>query len=465
MHLLNESTTPELAHADLPPISALQLPTSFDRPLLHWEPDSSHRLDATSSNAPSLLGRDALQSGDDALSGPRRRDGRRENYYAGTAAVHPLQLLLSDANVPEPLQYGRVMDDPTDGLDDAIFSKRSLAIAGKDDFVQLPQPVKQQKTSDLALPVPPIIKPLLEPPPHAALFPPIESSSLADNRDDGAVQARTPSSASHLEDGTELQFPASDAELAANKNRKRAKKPRRKWTDEETRHLLLGVHKHGVGKWTNILEDENFKFNERTAGDLKDRFRTCCPEELRGSMKTTPTKRTTVPLRIPKQAGGKEDAYEQTLEQYQISGESPASTTTCDADVALKSRKSRAHRKNMGDLAQLGIHGPFKKSHRRERRAFTCQDDREILQGLAQYGPAWSKIQRDPGLNLSTRQPTDLRDRVRNKYPTIYQRIEKGTFTARDVSNGTDTLEPVVDMNIDNSFERPRDWLSRLDDA
>ncbi len=110
----------------------------------------------------------------------------------------------------------------------------------------------------------------------------------------------------------------------------------------------------------------------------------------------------------------------------------------------------------MDDLAELGIHGPFKKSHRRERRPFTEQDDHEILEGLDHYGPAWTKIQRDPRYNLSSRQPTDLRDRVRNKYPAIYQRIEKGTFQAKDSSRGNDIMEPSVNMSIDNSLKRSK---------
>lgn len=96
------------------------------------------------------------------------------------------------------------------------------------------------------------------------------------------------------------------------------------------------------------------------------------------------------------------------------------------------------------------------KSIQRERRPFTDQDDQKILECFNIYGPAWTKIQRDPRFNLSSRQPTDLRDRVRNKYPTVYQRIEKGTFQAKDQSRGNDTLEPLVNMSIDDSLKRSK---------
>jgi hypothetical protein len=110
----------------------------------------------------------------------------------------------------------------------------------------------------------------------------------------------------------------------------------------------------------------------------------------------------------------------------------------------------------MEDLVELGIHGPFKKSHRRERRPFTDQDDKEILEGLDQYGPAWTKIQRDRRFNLSTRQPTDLRDRVRNKYPEIYQRIEKGVWQVKgDPKTGNSgPLEPVVNTTIERALQQ-----------
>ncbi|KAJ2759586.1 hypothetical protein IWQ56_005701, partial [Coemansia nantahalensis] len=53
----------------------------------------------------------------------------------------------------------------------------------------------------------------------------------------------------------------------------------RKWTDEETDNLLQGCSKYGVGAWKKILDDPNFKFNNRTSVDLKDRFRTIRAQE------------------------------------------------------------------------------------------------------------------------------------------------------------------------------------------
>ncbi|XP_056306374.1 LOW QUALITY PROTEIN: telomeric repeat-binding factor 1 [Danio aesculapii] len=46
---------------------------------------------------------------------------------------------------------------------------------------------------------------------------------------------------------------------------------RKKWTDVEDRKLKAGVKKHGVGKWSKILND--FDFDNRTTVNLKDRWR------------------------------------------------------------------------------------------------------------------------------------------------------------------------------------------------
>lgn len=114
----------------------------------------------------------------------------------------------------------------------------------------------------------------------------------------------------------------------------------------------------------------------------------------------------------------------------------------------------------MKDLADLGIVAPFRPSGRRERRPFTDEEDKQILEGLEEYGPAWTKIQRDPRFNLSSRQPTDLRDRVRNGYPSVFQRIEKGAFQAKCTSSRTnDIMEPSVVTSIGNRLE----WATVID--
>ncbi|KAL1882059.1 hypothetical protein VTK73DRAFT_2773 [Phialemonium thermophilum] len=348
----------------------------------------------------------------------------------------------------------RILDDTPEAHEDSTTKKRHRTLASKDDFVQLPHPLKKQKSTQQV--VPPIINGLLEPPPDAAVFPPIAAGVFPD------VEAPTLNVlrefASAGEDRAATSNGSEAAKTTPEKTRRRAAKPRRKWTEEETNHLLLGVSRHGVGKWTTILEDPDFKFNDRTAGDLKDRFRTCCPNELRenssGNCKPGSVENDehgSVPGTKTSAAVAKKAFL---LEDLLIDEEAEPSSSPQqqqDSDSTTKPRKSRAHRRKVEDLKELGIHGPFKKSHRRERRPFSEQDDQRILQGLEEYGPAWTKIQRDPRFNLSNRQPTDLRDRVRNKYPEIYARIDKMSSQNKETGRGG-LLEPTVDTAIQNSL-------------
>lgn len=382
---------------------------------------------------------------------------------------HSLNHILDD--VPEP--------SSSSTTEDASTKKRHRAMTVKDDIMHLPQPLKKQKSSQNIMP--PIINGLYEPPPNAAVFPPIAL-------DDGGNEAVAPASMNTLKEYNHSSASASTANHAeiaetceafaaapaeatqentisvteADKPQARVKrkaaKPRKKWSEEETRHLLLGVNKYGVGKWTSILEDPQYRFNGRTAGDLKDRFRTCCPDELRimpskSKESLNSQDRSAVPSVSPVETRAKgksktalllEDilADPEEMPRHQsredlaaaaLQGQAPFSQN--DSDSTAKPKKSRAHRKKIEDLQAMGIHGPFKKSHRRERRPFTQQDDDQILEGLQLYGPAWTKIQRDPRFDLSSRQPTDLRDRVRNKYPEMYKQIEE-----KQVHNNKDPI-------------------------
>ncbi|GJN81355.1 MYB DNA-binding domain-containing protein [Purpureocillium lilacinum] len=452
IHLLNESTTPHIQHADLPPLYALPLPTSSDRPLPPIEPDAAHRYGTDGA----IFGSASLLSSDDVNPSYRKDDARWDGRPSGTSS-HPLRMLLGEPDIHEgssSYSHSKILNDAAETSDDSYTKKRPRNINVKDDFVQLPQPMKKQKSAQQSLAMPPIINGLHEPPPHAALFPPIASTSFNEN-EASQVKMMHDFGRNAADSGNVASSPEAD-KTAAGKARKRAAKPRRKWSEEETKHLLLGVNRHGVGKWTTILEDPDFTFNDRTAGDLKDRFRTCCPVELRGPSKSSSQPNSPPPSsRDPKPRAKKGLHSENILIEDSPSPQDPASSPQ-ESSAPPKQKKSRAHRKKLEDLAELGIHGPFKKSLRRERRPFTEQDDREILEGLDIYGPAWTKIQRDSRFHLSSRQPTDLRDRVRNKYPGVYQRIEKGTFQAKDDARGNDTMEPSINMSIDDSLKRSK---------
>jgi len=113
-----------------------------------------------------------------------------------------------------------------------------------------------------------------------------------------------------------------------------------------------------------------------------------------------------------------------------------------DNTASIKPHKSRAHRKKLADLAELGINGPFRASQRRDRIPFGEQDDQEILSGFEMYGPAWSRIQRDPRFHLQNRQATDLRDRFRNKYP---ERFRAATLALKIKKNNCKSTQQEVE--------------------
>lgn len=51
------------------------------------------------------------------------------------------------------------------------------------------------------------------------------------------------------------------------------KRQRRFWSREEELDLVKGVRKYGKGSWRKIMQDESLKFYERSATDLKDKWR------------------------------------------------------------------------------------------------------------------------------------------------------------------------------------------------
>ena len=263
-----------------------------------------------------------------------------------------------------PQSLRKILEDVPDGPQSQSSKRRQRTDNNKDEYFQLPHPVKKQKAKQV---VPPIIIGLFEPPPNqAALFPPIASSSFHDSHGRNSLNTGPPK-------GPKIQIPpevpSKDIDKlddGVNTGLKYVTKTRKKWTEEETAQLLLGVQAHGVGNWTKILHDPQYKFDGRKAVDLKDRFRTCCPIELRGKAnhasrapeKVRDVGSTVLPK--PKPA---------LIADNALIDSDGSSTDEKSAPATSKgSQKSRAHRKNLEDLAELGIKEPFKKSGRRERR-------------------------------------------------------------------------------------------------
>ncbi len=167
------------------------------------------------------------------------------------------------------------------------------------------------------------------------------------------------------------------------------RRARRKWTEDETKDLLAGVKKYGIGKWKQILDDPAFSFSERSSVDLKDRYRVCANNDSVPKLDTQPNTMAHIP---------------------------DQSTPVDGTDPSLSPTKA-AEQDSPNDQNQ-----PPKQ--RRKRRAWTIDEDESLLKGVGRHGFQWTAIHDDPELELSHRRATDLRDRIRNKFPDGYKHAE-----------------------------------------
>lgn len=284
-----------------------------------------------------------------------------------------------------------------------------------DDYIHLPRPQQQHQGQRAPPLLPSIVNGIHEPPPNAALLPPMatESQSRRENREriknpaavcsSKNLTARPPEKMLNSPELETVQsIPASlppglamavevevvedkvtalaltAPSLSSSEKPQKTRKRPQKWTDEETQDLLRGVEKHGFGKWKLVLDDPvNAKsFESRTAVDLKDRYRVCITNKLPRSSDATVAE---------------EDSGASIIHATSANGH--ASST----HVASK---------------------------RRVRRAWTADEDAALLRGVNRHGFQWTLIHDDPELELAHRKATDLRDRIRNRYKEGYKNAE-----------------------------------------
>ncbi|OAP59059.1 hypothetical protein AYL99_06357 [Fonsecaea erecta] len=200
------------------------------------------------------------------------------------------------------------------------------------------------------------------------------------------------------------------------------RRTRRRWTDAETADLLAGVTKHGVGRWKQILEDPAYKFGDRNSVDLKDRYRVCISER--------PPPDSTTDLRA----------------------DSPIDEASPSVEIL-----GIRHCRDFADPARRGH------KQRRRRRAWTDREDELLMEGVARHGFQWTAIHDDPDLNLSHRRATDLRDRIRNKFPDGYKHAESAPFRSevrkaeREALSAEATVVPGREPNATKVTARTQD--------
>lgn len=140
------------------------------------------------------------------------------------------------------------------------------------DFVQLPQPQAKAK-NDKPPPFHPVsvLNELHEPPPSAALFPPITPKDVQrDQRRHFANASQSP--AKHTSPLASKVDTAQDT-LQSPSSKRASQRQRRKWSEQESEQVMRGLEIYGFGKWKKILNHPGFSFQPgRTPVDLKDQY-------------------------------------------------------------------------------------------------------------------------------------------------------------------------------------------------
>lgn len=344
-----------------------------------------------------------------------------------------------------------------------------------------------------------ILNGLNEPPPNAALFPPIETNSAPTiltrpSRDRDEKRAPRPREDGRRHDIREIIEPITEqigespkvvhaegqktsrkgdlairaktrqtpedksSQPSVPSNKPGTRKKQRKWTDEETFDLLRGVVRCGVGNWTAILSQPDLRFIDRTAANLKDRFRVCCPwayasgdkgaaeavqsrladaasmseADLAGKILLPDPRKPKSSIlsqqgfRTPTSEGN--SSISMLLQTPFVSN--PPNSTAADLSNANPGKKQTSStkgkalsEKSQSTLKSLGLQDPQTsvKSNRRPRRMFTQAEDDALLKGYNIHGFQWSLIQQDKRLNLMHRKATVLRDRFRTRFPEVYK--------------------------------------------
>ena len=244
------------------------------------------------------------------------------------------------------------------------------------DFVQLPKPKGKAKEAKPP-PFQPIseINKLHEPPPSAAIFPPITP-----NDKNGQEHRRLSSLSPIIHAQLEEHIISNEKKMRRRtSNGPPAKRlylrNRTMWTDEETEYLARGVAMYGIGKWKKILNHPGFKFQQgRTYVDLKDRFRT--------------------------KYGGKVSNI-------------PDRISAVEGLPPLVSRPPRVKTENPSKK------GKAKKGTER-KGAWSEAEDNALIVGYEKHGFSWARIAKDPSLTFNNRSGPQIRDRFRQLFPTSY---------------------------------------------
>ncbi|KAJ9607318.1 hypothetical protein H2200_008391 [Cladophialophora chaetospira] len=310
----------------------------------------------------------------------------------------------------------------------------------------LPRPAQKEDRQNRPAPLlPAMVTGLHEPPPSAALLPSIDVESRP------AIARSTTTSKIHVKDmltePDSMPQPTTSAPVVENQmssvrdpvirhptpakdispvlaeatppllpwKDNKPRRARRKWTESETKDLLAGVKKYGIGKWKQILDDPTYSFSERSSVDLKDRYRVCANNDS-----------------VPK-----------------LDTQSNTTPQICDQSTPVEGAgPSLSPTKAIEQDSPYDQNQPPKQ--RRKRRAWTIAEDESLVKGVARHGFQWTTIHDDPELELSHRRATDLRDRIRNKFPDGYKHAETAPLRSELKKAEKLAVSPTPSANLGN---------------
>ena len=297
------------------------------------------------------------------------------------------------------------------------------------DFYQLPKPSNSSLPAAAtgAAPLPPILilNDLHQPPPSAALFPPI-----TENEAHGQSQDAVPSIQDTSETRSILNNRADSTTVGTNwrKQKRVQSRGRVHWTEQETADLLEGVKKYGLGRWKNILIDEDFHFNPRRTGiDLKDRYRTYCIAKDRAKAELAESKQ-------PSARGGNTQQLDTPARQNQTepvpgsrlispSQPSDSSSRVVLTDDSMRTLKVKFENYSIADFKSWNGAGlpTFEENNLARFARWPAIDDAKLERGFRKHGFKWSLIASDPEIGLGHRTAAKIRDRFRIIFPQNYR--------------------------------------------
>ncbi|KAF8170613.1 hypothetical protein K438DRAFT_1909270 [Mycena galopus ATCC 62051] len=201
-------------------------------------------------------------------------------------------------------------------------------------------------------------------------------------------------------DGAEEGDASSSATPEKERGAEREKKPRRKWTPEETQMLVDGCKVHGVGNWKAILSDPTLSFQGRSPVDLKDRFRTYFPEAYRTHY---PNARTHLPPSLTRAASpsahpiaASSSSSPSHPHARPLSTASTGSTSGPSTSTSIPTKPNRSTHPDGTPLF------PLPSPAHPKRRPFSAEEDAALLAGFRKHGAAWAAIAKEGAVFAET---------------------------------------------------------------